>query len=186
MSYYPIICESSLQEREKFGYWLSGFIDGEGCFILHRSKNGLYARLQIEVRLDDLSVIKEIKKFFGCGRLCIRERNKRNPNNKPQVGLLIGGLWDLKRKVLPILETFPLRAKKQRDFLIWKKGVNLIYSIAMRPKKRRTSSWNSQDHEEFQTLVDALKTTRKYKGPEASPVAIKEKIYKRTGFFSAL
>jgi len=58
------------------GNYVSGFIDGEGCFTIvisqHKTKKlGVDARLhfQIEVRSDDLPIIQDIQETINCGRI---------------------------------------------------------------------------------------------------------------------
>jgi len=39
------------QENDRFGYWLAGFIDGEGCFYIQSNhKTGCAPRFSLRVR----------------------------------------------------------------------------------------------------------------------------------------
>jgi hypothetical protein len=79
------------------GDYVSGFIDGEGCFTIviskHKTKKlGLDARIhfQIEVRADDLDIIEDIQETLECGRIYYLsyERYGWNPHVELKVSSL--------------------------------------------------------------------------------------------------
>ena len=57
-----LLSNDSVQKEKNFNEWLSGLIDGDGCFLL--SKKG-YASLEITVNIRDSNVLCKIKSTFG-------------------------------------------------------------------------------------------------------------------------
>ena len=100
-----------------FGHWLAGFVDGEGCFRIHRIRKGEYyeCHFQIKLRRDDKSVLKKIRDVLGFGRI---QNIEGGGNSKPQALYIVTSRDDC-LKIADIFLQFPLRAKKQRDFFKW-------------------------------------------------------------------
>lgn len=152
-------------ERQKFGNWLAGFVAGEGWFQLSIERRCQRARFGIALRQDDRPVLEKIRDFLDCGNITI---HPRRGNVCPVAKFVIGDALDLERIVVPLFQNHPLRAKKSRDFEIWKRGVALICRNRRKPvrwmggwKQGSFSKWN-EDIEEFTQLNDSLKTTRRY------------------------
>lgn len=103
-----------------FGYWLAGFIDGEGCFTIQRVKKGSwYCRFAIRVRDDDSAIIQKIQEETGIGRVCpVSARG----TSRAQVAWVVVSKADC-IKLVALLDQYPLRAKKRHDFAIWKRAV---------------------------------------------------------------
>jgi hypothetical protein len=137
-------------ERDAFGHWLSGFVDGEGCFGIYCYKQGkvesfvgiLSFEFSIQLREDDRAILEKIKAYFGCGTLAkgsrARSRSKGHPNARDQYKFSCRKIEDLTTKVVPHFEKYPLRSKKAGDFEIWKKALELqILSFRLRGGKTR-------------------------------------------------
>ncbi len=163
--------------HDSFGHWLSGFVDGEGCFILivHAAKRFKTtipcAKFEIHLRQDDQSILADIRRFLGVG--VFYDRTSRltpgsHQKSKPQICYRVAKASDLVREIIPHFETYPLRAKKKNDFAIWKRGVELLHRIQQR--QRRVVShrggtlpkWTIAERAEFESLVSALKEQRKF------------------------
>jgi hypothetical protein len=105
---------------DAFGHWLAGFIDGEGCFIVRKvSATSYYCGFSIELRLDDADIIREIHERTRIGTIKMRERPGPRGNDQPQIS------WNLQSTsdcfmLAQILDAHPLRAKKKRDYTIWR------------------------------------------------------------------
>lgn len=137
---------------DAFGNWLAGFIDGEGCFwIRPEHKSGWSVRFRIGVRDDDAPILDEIQRRTGLGLLRYRD----HANGNPQV------YWEVFRKehqelLVELLDRFPLRAKKARDFAIWRQAV--IHRSTMRHRGPHAADWGP-----FPELWAELREIRKYK-----------------------
>lgn len=157
-------------EHEAFGHWLSGFTDGEGNFHLCRhgkrlkagKSNGFFASFRIGLRVDDKEILESIQAFLGCGSLYPWINCRGRPNDKPQVRLQIACIPDLAGKVIPHFERFPLRAKKAREFSIWKGAVRRIHAIQQRPRRGRLPRWAPEDAALLATLADQLRRAKQF------------------------
>lgn len=156
------------------GDYISGFIDGEGCFALkfrrdvrHERKNKpVYFYWDIEfaivLRKDDQEIIEKIKKTLDCGRISLDKRG--------MVRFAVNDLSDLLYKIVPFFEKYQLRAKKRFDFNLWKKAVLLLYnnkglmtgiSTTGNLKRQRKNKW---DRRKIKILKDIYEAMKKYKG----------------------
>jgi hypothetical protein len=73
-----------------FANWFAGFVDGEGCFSVHKKNvNGFESydcQFSITLRADDKPIILEIQKHLGgIGSVADRPAPKVNGDAKPQV-----------------------------------------------------------------------------------------------------
>ena len=102
-------------------HYVSGFIDGEGCFSATIGKNKtlirkLEVRLEfsIELRADDREILERILVTIGAGKIydCSYERYGWYPHAKYK----IGNVKDMVEHLFPFLEKYPLQAKKARVY----------------------------------------------------------------------
>lgn len=105
----------------EFGHWLAGFIDGEGCFRIHKEKGGGYyaCHFTLKLRDDDRAILEEIVSRTGIGHL---KPDVVRGTSKPAL------IWVVQSKaecvkLVDLLDRFPLRAKKRRDWRIWRRAV---------------------------------------------------------------
>ena len=158
--------------------YIVGFVDGEGMFRLCKPTGRLagFAEFAIKLRDDDSSILHSIKDFLGCGRVEYYPASKKG---NPSCRYVVSGLDALVDVIIPFFENTRLRAKKARDFEIWKDGVHLIHVISNRDFKRIPTSdgryagvypkWQSADVQSFISLRDKLCAVRKFRlpGPKA-------------------
>lgn len=132
--------------------WFAGFVDGEGCFGIHRGKarygSAFHPELSIALRADDLAILEQIQAAFG-GGLSI----SRPPGAAPLAKVCIGSKRDLPRLV-EYFDRFPLRAKKAADYVLWRRAV-LLYCSAGGGRKQGAG-------DELEALRDALMGSRRY------------------------
>lgn len=104
-----------------FGHWLAGFIDGEGCFRIHKEKSGGYyaCHFTLKVRDDDAPIIREIVERTGIGHT--KPDLIRN-GSKPAIIWVVQSKAEC-LKLIPLLDRYPLRAKKRRDYAVWREAV---------------------------------------------------------------
>ena len=108
-----------------FGHWLAGFIDGEATFIIRRLNGGknLGCLFNLILREDEREIISEIHSALGVGIVSLRQpQASASRGSKPGIGLRIETKDGCKRLV-DVLDAFPLRAKKARDYAIWREAV---------------------------------------------------------------
>jgi len=105
--------------------WITGFIDGEGCFYFYIGKQTnitihLQASLEIAQNSHDILVLDKIREYFGCGRLkpkFIGTINLELLKTAPIITrLIISNPTDLKRKIIPFFNTHSLITTKLLDF----------------------------------------------------------------------
>lgn len=106
--------------------WVIGFTDGEGSFIVTISKNSKYSKtgwiitpsFQLGLHKKDISILENLKQFFGVGILNIR------PNND-MCFYSVTKNKDLLNVIIPHFDKYPLLSKKNADFLLFKSVVEL-------------------------------------------------------------
>lgn len=160
-------------DRDDFGHWLSGFVDGEGSFVLTDKRStvrkdpscNLRAIFQINMRADEEEIITTIKSYFQCGTISFKPA-KGNAN--PMIEFRVDATGDLKNIVVAHFDRYPLRAKKRRDFAIWRKAVALLYEIKKRKVQSKggrsgtCSKWKQPEIAAFLSLHDAIREQRIY------------------------
>jgi hypothetical protein len=146
-----------------FGNWLAGFVDGEGCFyiarIATRKKGVEYVNYRcaftIGLRDDDRAIIEEIRNTFGFGLMA--DVKPRGIGKSPMVYLQVLNKADV-LLLVDFFDRFPLRAKKARDFAIWREAV-LEWNSKLRGGGRHIGR---QDWSRMAELHEELKAVRKY------------------------
>lgn len=105
-----------------FGHWLAGFTDGEGCFdITAVGLNKSYiCRFVIGLRGDDREVLTLARDATGLGS--VTTKMKAGTTSNPQAWWSIHAKSDCVR-LTELFDRFPLRAKKSRDFAVWRQAV---------------------------------------------------------------
>lgn len=120
---------------EAFGNWLAGFIDGEGCFTIRDNKGSdrksLVCEFHINLRRDDDAILSEIAAKTGLGRIYFAAPSRTTDRNaQPQVRWLVSRRSQL-LKLIDLLDRFPLRAKKARDYAVWREAVLAWQSVRL-------------------------------------------------------
>lgn len=159
-----------IEDTRAFYNWFAGFTAGEGCFDIQtwidKSRHWCACcSLDISIRSDDVKILRIMQSFLGCG---IVKRSTPDDHN-PRTYYKISNSDILVDTVIPIFENFPLRAKKQRDFEVWKKGVKLIFDIKAKPRIGKTDGgrgyepkWTDEDKWNFDCLCLKLNKIKKY------------------------
>lgn len=120
------------------GWWVTGLVDGEGCFfssVNFRSKTTssgnevpsvwLQTELSVLLRADDVEALEKLQSYFSCGIVSnLRRHDSSKSNGNPYRTFKVRKLEDIISKVIPHFEKFPLQSKKARDFEIWKSIIN--------------------------------------------------------------
>jgi len=109
-------------------YWVTGFTDAEGCFtiiieILGESPLKFKVRASYEISLHsvDSAILYRIQSFFNTGKIY-----KRSDQNISVYR--VTNVKELLTKVIPHFNAYPLLSKKQADFILWSRVVDIMHS----------------------------------------------------------
>jgi len=106
-------------------YWLIGFVEGEGSFmvIIQESKSketdNIGLRFVITQHSKDSELLDNISKYLGCGK-CYFSRN--------EVNLIVSTFSDINNKIISLFNKYPLLGTKKEDYLDFCKVAELIKS----------------------------------------------------------
>lgn len=154
-----------LSVSDAFGYWFSGFFDGEGCFsVFSRMRPGRYAErrvgIQIMLRDDDVGVILSIKQNLNAG--LTYATSKPNGRTNPKATFRVEQINDLAEVIVPLFEKYPLRSKKGREFPIWRSLVRSQYVLTMGGYSQRASC-TAEQNAAFDAGREAIRQIRTYR-----------------------
>lgn len=107
-------------------YYVTGLVEGEGSFYVGILPKKL-GEVEWEVRPSfslsqswkNRGIVFKLKDFFGCGFV---RPSKRDNTVKYEVR----GLRELKEKILPHFEKYPLEGEKRKDFKIFKEIIKMM------------------------------------------------------------
>ena len=134
--------------------YISGFVDGEGCFALKFRKDACHGRptyfrwdieFAIHLKEDDKEILESIQKTFGCGRMSYPKGAAR---------YAVNDVIHLQGIIVPFFELHKLHAKKRFDFELWKEGVAIFV-------QNRRKKFNQKD---LDRLLEIKTLMEKYKG----------------------
>ena len=128
--------ENQQERLIKIG-WITGYVDGEGCFSInlirqpHRHnrrgyKTGFQVAHEFAVTQGASSVdsLHMLVKFFGVGNVYI---NKRYDNHKEHMyRYCVRARKELVKTIIPFFDRYPLRTSKQGNFLKFAECIGLI------------------------------------------------------------
>lgn len=151
------------------GGWLAGICSGEGCFrvMMRQSESGYQfsVQFQIQLRADDIRTLEEINRLWKLDipiRLWDRDHDrKRGINAGDAAKLLIRDIPTLFYRVLPTLEKYPMRGKKQDEIPLFKRAILIIFS--KRQNGRRNSSYTNEEKTELEQIYWAMREMKEYK-----------------------
>jgi hypothetical protein len=133
-----------LLSDEAFGWYLTGLTDGEGSFLLTRSRVSgkrfpkWCTRFNITMRADETTNLRAICRRMKCGT--IYERFSPGCPGNPVSSWQVFRRQTLADVIVPHFERFPLQLKKAKDFVIWKSCVFLLCEISRREQSRRAGA----------------------------------------------
>ncbi len=119
------------QERPGFEQWVVGFVDGEGCFSValypnRKSSLGWQVLPDFVVVQGErsLSVLHDLKRFFGCGAIYVNRRYDNHRENLYRYN--VRRQIDLRNCIVPFFEENPLRTAKREEFLRFRKVLRMM------------------------------------------------------------
>nr|YP_009367549.1 putative LAGLIDADG homing endonuclease [Pseudoneochloris marina]ARK14539.1 putative LAGLIDADG homing endonuclease [Pseudoneochloris marina] len=105
--------------------WITGFVDGEGCFFVGINKNSkmttgfqVLPEFVIVQHKDDEQILHALKSFWGFG--VVRK------NNGDRQCYRVRSFTHLQNKIIPFFEKHKLKTKKNLDFLKFRKILLMI------------------------------------------------------------
>jgi hypothetical protein len=109
-------------------YWLSGFVNGDGCFSItiykDKTKTGFTPKLtfQITQHSKDTVLMNSLINFFNCGLI------KQKSVLKPAVDFTVTKFIDIDKKIIPFFNKYPLYGIKELNFRNFCKAAAIIKS----------------------------------------------------------
>ena len=106
-------------------FYITGFTEGEGSFYVgilsRRMKTGWEIRPSFSLSQNekDTELIYSLIDFFGCGFV-------RPSKGDQTVKYEVRSLKDLQEKIIPHFEKYQLKGRKQKDFIAFKKAVEIM------------------------------------------------------------
>ena len=155
-------------------WFITGFSDGEASFLINIYKSnshiggwGARAAFQIGLHKKDISVLNNIKDFFGVGSVAIKTKG---------CIYYVQAIKDLD-VILNHFDQYPLVTKKHADYLLFKLAINLIKEKAhLNPEGlrklvaiRASLNWGLPS-----ALEAAFPDVIPYPRPEVSDIKIKD------------
>lgn len=102
-----------------FASYISGFVDGEGCFsvsfnLREKLRMGIEVRPSFAIAQNkrNLAIIKKLHDYFGCGAI-------RFSKNDQCYKYEVRDLKELREKIIPHFKQFPLLTSKCSDFEVF-------------------------------------------------------------------
>jgi hypothetical protein len=129
--------ENQQERLIEFRGWVTGFVDGEGCFSIgfvrqpsRPGRNGYATGFQVSHEFavtqgqQSLDVLHELRDFFGVGQVIV---NRRYDNHREHLHRYVVRKRDeLLRTVIPFFHEHPLRTSKRENFDKFVKCVEMI------------------------------------------------------------
>lgn len=105
-------------------WYITGFSDGEGCFLLAVNKHkrfklgySLGAIFQIHLHSRDLALLEMIKSYFGVGQIYVEKNGS--------IQYKVSSIKDL-RVIIDHFDRYPLVTSKWADYILFRQGVELM------------------------------------------------------------
>jgi hypothetical protein len=137
------------------GGYISGLTDGEGHFRATSTKTPVGRKsyrveFKIDLRADDRSVLEWACSYFGCGSVTTQPTS-----GNPMALFTVGGLYEIMQAVVPHFDRYPLKAKKLKDYLLWRR-------VAIKLTQKYMQALTEEDDRELEQLCSDLCQGRKY------------------------
>jgi len=98
--------------------WLSGFVDGEGCFtinIYNRKDTVLSKGVKLVFKITqnnkNINLLKQIIELLKCGNL----HSQSKVTNSSVIDYMVTGLSDMTYKIIPFFIKYPLQSNKRKE-----------------------------------------------------------------------
>jgi len=105
--------------------WITGFVDGEGCFHIGIAKHSemtvgfqVLPEFTVVQHERDVIILHALKAYFNCG--VVRR------NHSDRWAYRVRGKQDLIERIVPFFMQHPLKSKKRVDFLKFRRVLRLM------------------------------------------------------------
>lgn len=146
---------------DSFGWWFSGYFDGEGCLtVFDRPRdNGAERRVgvQISCRDDDADVLAHIHGALGIGAIWA---SPARGATRPACNWRVERAADLAEIIIPLFDRYPLRSKKRLEYAIWRGLVVNQYVNTLGGTATRVGA-TVEEHAAFQTAREKIRDIRR-------------------------
>ena len=112
-------------------WYVVGFTDGEGCFSVSIFKNSttrsgyqVFPEFVVTQGSNNLSVLKDLQSFFGCGKIYVNRRKDNHRRNLYRY--CVRSIKDIRNIVIPFFNQSPLKTSKKFDFQTFCLAVEMI------------------------------------------------------------
>jgi len=106
--------------------WLSGFVEGEGCFFINtykspRSKLGMAVQLVFAItqHIRDKELLEGLKGYLDCGKYSVRKGNEAGDYK-------VISIADINEKIIPFFLKYPLQGSKSLNFADFCLAANIM------------------------------------------------------------
>src|SRR3989344_8347104 len=136
-----------------------------GCFDLQfrkdtrkeRTNSPTYYRWKIQfiitVPANDMKLLQKVKKDIGCGKIT---------QTHDQGRFAVQDIDEIYEIIVPFFKKYKLSGNKKKDFDLWQKAVQIIYSN----KGKYITKWKKND---LLSLIELHKASAKYKTKPKEP-----------------
>jgi hypothetical protein len=105
--------------------YIVGLTDGEGSFTVYPRasevstwNNRVECHYYLKMRKDELPLLKEVYRFFNCGRISL-QKDKR-PNHRDCYRFEVSDLENIRKKVIPLFKrNRPHSTSRKNDFRLF-------------------------------------------------------------------
>lgn len=117
--------------------WITGFVDGEGCFSIglvrqpnrtgrkgYKTGYQVFHEFAVTQGAKSIACLNELHEFFGVGQVLINQR--RDNHREHLYRYVVRKRQDLLEVVIPFFRQYPLRSSKQQDFEKFAQCVEMI------------------------------------------------------------
>ena len=147
---------SRLGVDDAFGSWFSGFFDGEGHLGAYYHGRRLVLCAAITRRDDDTPMLRQIKSALKVGRVTPQPPR---PPSAPCMIWICSKTSDLVEVIVPLLDKYPLRAKKALVYALWRSLAVDIYILRRGSHRVRLTE---EQRANYQERALAIQSIRKY------------------------
>jgi hypothetical protein len=134
-------------------FWLTGFVDAEGCFNVTTFKSQT-SKLKEAVKLSfiltqnvrDENLMKSLIKYLRCGYVTIENRGTVD------FGYAVTNFSSIKDVIIPFFYKYPLQGIKSLDFVDFAKAVDIMHKKA---------HLNQEGLDQIRLIRDRMNSNRK-------------------------